>query len=296
MDKILFIVNPVAGGGRAKKLIPLIREGMDKHKRDYHIVLTTRPGEAASIAEEEAQEYGAIVAVGGDGTVNEVSKGLIRSPGASLGILPGGTGNDMARSLGICEDPEEALKTIIQGNRKNIDVGKVNNYKFINISSIGFDAEVVANNDKIKKIVKSSISYAISVVYTLFSFKKKRVKISMEDRVIEEDIILLAVGNGSYYGGGMRILPMAIVDDGSFHICAVSNIGKLKMLFLFPTIFKGEHIRYAEYVKIYKTNRLKVQTANPLYLNIDGELQHMEGEVEFSLEEKRLEVIVGIKA
>ncbi|MCK9443787.1 MAG: diacylglycerol kinase family lipid kinase [Tissierellaceae bacterium] len=293
MDNILFIVNPVAGGGKAKDLIPLIRETMDRYKKHYDIVLTRKPKEAIVIAEGKAEEYEAVVAVGGDGTVNEVSKGLINKGKGTLGILPGGTGNDMARTLGIPNNPVEAMEILNKGYKKFIDVGNVNGHKFINISSIGFDAEVVANNVNIKRIVKSGISYAISVIYTLFSFKNKKVTITIGDKLIEEEIILLAIGNGRYYGGGMSILPMAIVDDGLFHICVVSKIGKLKLLYLFPTIFKGTHIKYTEYVRIYQGNRIKVSFENPLHLNIDGELTSVEGEIEFSLERNKLEVIYG---
>lgn len=291
MDKILFIINPVAGGGRAKGLIPLIKEVMDKHERRYEIKLTEKPKEAIYIAEDNAENYEIIVAVGGDGTVNEVSRGLINKGQGTLGIIPGGTGNDMAKTLGIPVNPMDALEILCEGVKKDIDIGHVNSSNFLNISSVGFDAEVVINNDNLKKIIKSGISYAISVVYTLLSFRKKKVNITIDDNTIEENIILLAVGNGKYYGGGMKILPMAKIDDGYLDVCIVSGIGKIKLLFLFPSIFKGNHIKYKKYVKMHKGKTIKVEAKDRIYLNIDGEIVSGPKEIVFSMEDKKLNVI-----
>lgn len=291
MGKILFIINPVAGGGKAEALIPLVKETMDKYKKEYDIKLTTKPKEAIEIAEESVETYEITVAVGGDGTVNEVARGLINKGKGTLGIVPGGTGNDMAKSLGISIDPVDALETLCKGLKKDIDIGHVNSSNFLNIASVGFDAEVVINNVNLKKVIKSGISYAISVFYTLLSFKRKKVRITIDNNIIEEKIILLAVGNGKYYGGGMKILPMAKLDDEYLDICIVSNVSKLKLLFLFPTIFKGNHIKYKKYVKMYKGKTIKVETKDKIYLNIDGEIASEIEEIVFSIENNKLNVV-----
>ncbi len=291
MDKFLFIVNPVAGGGKSNTLIPLIYEIMDKHKKSYDIKFTSKPKDAIYITEENVDDYDIIVAVGGDGTVNEVARGLINKGKGTLGIIPGGTGNDLAKSLNIDLNPEESLEILCKGVKRDIDIGRINNYKFLNIASVGFDAEVVVNNVSIKKKIKSGISYAISVFYTLLSFKKKRVQIDVDGNIIKDEIILLAVGNGRYYGGGMKVLPMAKVDDGYFHICIISGVSKGKLLFLFPTIFKGNHIKYEKYVKIYKGKTVKLETDDKIYLNIDGEIVPDINEIVFSIEDKKLNVI-----
>lgn len=291
MGKILFIINPVAGSGKAKGLIPLIKEIMDKYKKDYDIKLTKRPKEAINIAEDSVENYEITVAVGGDGTVNEVARGLINKGKGTLGIVPGGTGNDMAKSLGISIEPVEALETLCRGLRKNIDIGRINGSNFLNIASVGFDAEVVKNNIKIKKVIKSGISYAFSVIYTLLNFKRKKLKITIDDDILEEKTILLAVGNGKYYGGGMKILPMAKIDDEYLDICIVSNISKLKLLLLFPTIFKGNHIKYKKHVKMYKGKTIIVETEDNIYVNIDGEIVSEIKKIEFSMEDKKLNVV-----
>lgn len=291
MDGILFIVNPVAGAGKAKKLIPLIEETMNQCNKKYKIILTTMPEEATEIAKRESKNHEVVVAVGGDGTVNEVATGLIRNNGGVLGVVPGGTGNDMARSLDIPMDPLEALKIVCEGYKKNMDIGMVNGSYFLNIASIGFDAEVVMNNIKIKQKIKNEFSYVISVIYSLIRFKKKKVEIEIDDKIIKDEVYLLAVGNGKYYGGGMKIIPTAKIDDGFLDICTISNINKFKILFLFPTIFKGTHIKHTKHVNIYRGKKVKFKSEEGLLLNIDGEITPDVKEVEFGIKDRNIKVI-----
>ena len=291
MDNILFILNPVAGGGKAKDLIPVIEEYMETSQRSYKMILTTKPKEAIDLARDNVDNYDIIVAVGGDGTVNEVAKGIISTGKGTLGIVPGGTGNDMVKSLGISTDTETSLETIIKGTRKEIDIGKINKISFLNIASIGFDAEVIINHGKFKGRVRGKLVYILSVIYTLFFYKDKELEIDIDGKRLDEHIMLLAVGNGRYYGGGMQILPSAKVDDGYLHICIVSNISRIRALFLFPTLFKGNHINYKKYVKIYKGKNIKVRSKDEIYLNIDGDSYPKEREFQFKLDNNKLKVI-----
>ena len=291
MKNILFIVNPIAGGGKAKSLISLIESQMTKNNVDFKIIITERKRQATEISEKNIENYQVIVAVGGDGTVNEVAKGMINKNRGVLGIIPGGTGNDLARGLGIPLKGQDAIDIILKGNKKEIDIGKVNSYDFLNISSVGFDAEVVVNNERIKKKVKNHVSYAISVVYTLFKFKDKTMKIEIDGEKWDEEILLLAVGNGRYYGGGMKILPQAQVDDGCLDICIISNISRLLLLYLFPTIFRGHHIKYKKYVKMHRAKSVKIISEEDFLLNIDGEVIETR-QADFSIGDKKLKVIV----
>ena len=291
MDGILFIVNPVAGAGKAKKLIPLIEKTMKECNKKYQIMISKEPEHATEIAKRQSKNYETIVAVGGDGTINEVATGLIKNNGGVLGVIPGGTGNDMARSLDIPMDPKEALEILCKAYKKNMDIGIANGSYFLNIASIGFDAEVVMNNIKIKKRIKNEFSYVISVIYSLIRFKKKKVEIEIDGKIIKDEVYLLAVGNGKYYGGGMMIIPTAKIDDGYLDICTISNISKFKILFLFPTIFKGTHIEHKKHVNIYRGRKVKFKSEEGLFLNVDGEITSDVKEVEFALTDKNIKVI-----
>lgn len=290
MENILFIVNPIAGGGRAKELIPMIEATMNKCDRDFKIKIAEKPGDAIKISEEGLNDYRIIVAVGGDGTVNEVSQGIINRGDGVLGIIPGGTGNDMARSLGLPMDPKKAIDEILIGNRKMIDIGRVNSSSFLNIASVGFDAEVVDNNRKIRKKVKGAISYAISLVYTIFQFKSKPVSIEIDGKRNRENILLLAVGNGKYYGGGIKVLPHAELDDGYLHICLIADISKLKLLLLFPSVFKGNHLKHKKYVRTYRARSVILKSEKDITLNVDGDVSPVK-DLDISLDARKISVI-----
>lgn len=294
MGKIIFVVNPVAGGGRAKGLIPKIKEQMHSRTTDYEIVISQKPKDAIEIAKDALNKgYENLVAVGGDGTVNEVALSILESGRGILGIIPSGTGNDLARSLKIPFDPEQALNTIWAGQYKKIDVGMVNGRPFLNIASIGFDSAVVKNTEKIKKRVKSKLAYIIGILVTLIGFKDIKVKLQTDDQTIDENLLLVAVGNGKYYGGGLKVLPMAIVEDGYFHICIVKKMPKLQFLLLLPTIIKGNHVRLTKYVQIYKTKKAQIDIYDRAYLNMDGEIKDAGGRILFTIVAKKLPVFVN---
>ncbi|HSH37082.1 diacylglycerol kinase family protein [Schnuerera sp.] len=294
MDKILFIINPIAGGGRAEQIAPMIEKLMKDIKIDYNIVFTKKPKDAIKISKEGLNKgYNKIVAVGGDGTVNEVALGILESGKGTLGIIPSGTGNDLARTLNIPFNLEEAISVITKGANKKIDVGVVNKDLFLNIASIGFDSEVVKNTEKIKQKIKSSIAYFISVIITLFNFKHLNIKLEIDNTLVDKNIFLVAVGNGKYYGGGLKILPMALIEDGYFHVCVVNKMSKLKLLILLPTILKGKHIKYKKYVEIFKAKKVKIITENKTYLNIDGEVKNIENETLFTIKDEKLSIFVN---
>lgn len=292
MKRILFIVNPIAGGGKAKSVISIIESEMKKREIEYKIQFTAKPHDGTQICEENIDKFDVFVAVGGDGTVNEVAQGLINKEKGILGIIPCGTGNDLAKNLDISNVAKNAIELICEENINDIDVCSVNTDNFLNIASIGFDADVVNNNIIIKKIIKHSISYLISVFYTLASFKERKVKIDIDGEIFEENIMLLAVGNGRFYGGGLQIIPTAKIDDGFLDICIISGLTKAKFIKLFPSIFKAEHIKYKDHVKIIRGKNIKIYSEEEVVLNIDGELRGKCKEIEFSISNtKKLKVL-----
>lgn len=289
MNKLLFILNPVAGGGNARNLEPLIEEAMKDHNIEYDIVFTTKPKEAIKIAEDSFHHK--VIAVGGDGTVNEVAKGLINRRFGTLGIIPGGTGNDLSRSLGIPMDPIKAIESIIEGKEKLIDIGMANGYPFLNIASFGFDAEVVKITEKIKSKIKGKMAYVLGVLFTLIRFKKREVSIQIDGKEYKEKLILLAAGNGKYYGGGMKILPHSQLSDGYLHLCLIKDINNLLMLLLFPTIFKGTHYKYKKYVSIYKSKEIKINSEENILFNLDGEIIYGGKTLNFTLYDYKLPIM-----
>ncbi|QXM07008.1 diacylglycerol/lipid kinase family protein [Crassaminicella indica] len=288
---ILFIVNPVAGKGKCDFIIEKIKKNMDSLHIPYKIKLTTRKNEAEEIAKNAViQGYKKIVAVGGDGTIYEVVNGIIGSD-ASLGVVPTGTGNDFVKTVGIPKDLEKALEIIIYGKTVHIDCGKVNDRHFVNVASVGLDAEIVRGTEDIKKYISGSWAYIGGLLKTIFSYKYKKVDMNIDGTKDHKNITLVAVANGKYYGGGMKIAPMADIKDGDFQVCVVDKISKLKLMMVFPKIFSGEHVGYDE-VDIYRGKQIKIKSQELLSINLDGDIIGKSFNICFEMVPKCLKVLV----
>lgn len=293
--KILFIANPVAGKGKVLKIVPKIINVMSHIDNvEYNVIYSERAGHATEIAAAGVKDgYDIIFAVGGDGTVNEVVNGLVNSSSA-LGIIPGGSGNDFARSLNISGDIEEIIKGSICGDRKDVDIGLVNGRYFVNISSVGFDADVTLSAKKARRFFLSgSVAYIAGLIITIFFRKPSKVRIKLNGMEIRRVILLTVVANGKFYGGGMLPAPDAVVDDGLFDICVIDNLSKIKLFALFPKYIKGTHGELKE-VTFYKGQHVEIDSEEPISINIDGEISKG-NKLDFKILKKALTVAVPKK-
>ncbi len=265
---------------------------MEKNNCSYQIKVTRKAGDGRLFAKEAITDnnFTTIVSVGGDGTLHEVVNGMIGGT-QRLGIIPAGTGNDFSRSLNIPFDVEDAIKTLINGKVTSIDLGRLEDRHFVNFSSVGLDALIVEEANKIKKYFSSTYSYVIGVVKALGKFKSIKVELIIDNKKYNSEIMLVAVCNGAYYGGGMNIAPCAKVSDGQFDICVVKKMSKLKLLFLFPTIFKGKHIKYDE-VELYRGKNVQIFSGEKIYMSADGETIDSRT-IKFEMMHNKLEVITS---
>ena len=290
--KHLFIVNPIAGKGKVLPIIKQIKEIFSNLDEEYIIEVTKRPGHATEIARNYVtkDDY-RVYSVGGDGTLNEVLNGIAHSK-SSLAVIPSGTGNDFIKS--ICKDfnMEDIIKRTINGKEEFLDLAKVNNRYFINVSSVGFDAEVVYNTVKLKKhpFVKGSFAYVLGVLLTLFVFNSKKINIKIDQCEITSNVTLIAVANGKYYGGGMMIAPRAIINDGILDICLIRKIKKIKLLAFFPRLIKGTHEGINE-VSFYQGKTVYISSNDYISLNIDGEVLKVK-EVLFEILHNGIEIVI----
>ena len=268
-----FIVNPVAGKGRALRLIPVIREYCEEKKLDYEIVITQYPGHATEIARaQSALRVMRFYSVGGDGTLNEVLNGMAGS-GSSLACIPGGSGNDFIKSVADPARLKKLIKATIDGAEHLIDYAKVNNRYFLNIASVGFDAEVVYRRGHFKKLpfISGKMAYVLGILASIIKCDNRYMQIDIDGKTISGKTLLLAVGNGRYYGGGMLALPEARIEDGLFEICHVGEFKRLRILSLFPKYMKGLHASISG-VSFYQGKKVRVVTDKPLPMNLDGEI------------------------
>lgn len=288
----LFIVNPAAGKGRTLELIPEIKAYCEGNNIDYHIEVTKYPGHATEISREysEAQPM-RIYSVGGDGTLNEVLNGMAGSQ-SSLAAVPSGSGNDFIRSIIGENIPKDLIRSSLEGTQRLIDYARFNDRYFINIASAGFDAEVVYQSNRFKKLpfITGRMAYILGIFSSVLACKNYRMEINVDGRAISGKSLLVAVGNGNYYGGGMLALPEAGIDDGLYDICHVEAMNRLKILFLFPKYMKGRH-GTIKGVHFYRGKKVEITVDSPIPMNLDGEII-LERKAVFEIFPKGLRFIV----
>lgn len=269
--KLLFIVNPIAGSGSALRAIPFIEEYCKQRNIEYEIIKTEFKGHATELARNAiSEQYHGIVAVGGDGTAMEVANGLIGSS-VPLGILPMGTGNDLAKALNIPINLEKALWIVTNGRTKLIDTIAYGDNHFLNVASVGFDAEIARDIDKIKRWFPGKSAYYLSALLKFFTYRNKHVYLEIDDKEYETIILLLAIANGTHYGGGMYVNPEGSIDDGYIDVILIKPVPRYKFLFLFPKFIKGQHLDLP-YVTTFKCRSINIKSNDALPINGDGDI------------------------
>ncbi len=271
------IVNPAAGRGKARLLLADLEVRLSMVIQNTHriiswqIVETARPGDATRIA-REAVAAGAniVVAAGGDGTIGEVANGLMGSQ-VPLAILPLGTGNDFAHSIGLGGDFDKAINNLVEGVPIAIDVGRTQGRYFVNVAGCGFDAVVAKRVNRGFRRLRGTAAYVAAVLKTLPSFRAAAIKLTLDDQVIETRAMLCSVANARYYGGGMKIAPDALLTDGMFDICLLKEVSKLEFVRAFPRVFKGTHLTHPA-VQMFRSKSVKIESDRPLPVLVDGEV------------------------
>ena len=276
VPRVCFIVNPTAGHGRAlttwKRIEPLAATLVEA----YSVKFTERPRHGEELAREAAAEgFDRVIALGGDGTLNEVGNGLVGT-NTALAIIPTGTGNDWVRTVGIPRDLEAATRIACQGRRTKMDVGLAVGYRyFFNIAGIGFDAEVsrsVNDYGPWLKAIGGTLPSLLGIVHTLFRFTGAKVTVQLDDKsLVIPRMLLMAVGIASYFGGGMKVLPDAVIDDGLFDIVWADDLGRLQLIHLVTKIYEGKHVGHPK-VMFSRAKRVVATADSPVAFHLDGDV------------------------
>jgi diacylglycerol kinase (ATP) len=269
-----FVVNPAAGGGRTRRLWPRLLRRLDQPA----YVLTRVAGEATSLARAAVLAgHDPIVAVGGDGTLNEVLNGIIDADGrtlARLGAVMTGRGRDAGRNLGLSQAPATALEAALHGREVRVDVGKVEwpdgQFRFfLSATGAGFDAIVAARAAALAGCGR--LAYFLAAVATIRACPTAPGRVRRDGAVWLEGVLTaVVVANGAWYGGGLKIAPMARVSDGALDVVAISRLGRLELLRWLPTLFWGGHLR---------NPKVRTATARVVTVEADGLPVHVDGEV-----------------
>ena len=288
MKQIYFIINPKAGNGHCFKVWERVEHQLKEKQIPYLSFFTQSPGHAKNLASQIAlknRKQKIIIAVGGDGTMHEVMNGAVKDQNITLGFIPGGSGNDFSRGFQIPADPVEALDVILRLAKQQgmpIDIGKItmsdsNMHYFINNMGAGFDAVISfdVNQSRIKAILNKlslgQLVYVYFLLKKLFTYKTSTIDLSIDGKKhIFEQTWFVTVSNQPYYGGGMKIAPAAVPNDGLLDITVVHQLSRWKLLLVFISVFWGKHIRFKE-VKTFTGRDVSIQSPTALFVHADGE-------------------------
>lgn len=266
----LFVVNPAAGGGRA---LHAIDRAAPAFPGPAEIAVSAASGDAAELACRGARDgYAPVVAVGGDGTAQEVANGLLRcADPPPLGIVPAGSGNDLARTLRLPRDPVAAARLAWSDAASAIDVGTCGDRHFLNVAGVGLDANVAVAIDARPDGPRGRPTYVTQALAELRRYENPELTLHMDDETIVTKVLLVAIGNGRYFAGGMNVCPAAEPADGWLDVCVGGDLGRLETLALLPAIFAGQHGRHRK-VAFYRARRIRIEGPAGVAVQLDGEI------------------------
>ena len=271
----VFIINPIAGNGFAKTLVPKLEQMIEQHDINAEIVFTERSGHASELAKLYVERgFNYIIGVGGDGTINEIARPLVQNKSVSIGIIPAGTGNDFIQILGFpnrFDDNDWDL--FFKCRTIPMDVGLCNGLIFLNGMGLGFDAQVAAENytepGKVKKGGKHK--YIWHIVKTLLFFREKRMTITDEKGSHETDCFINTIAIGRRFAGGFYLTPKAIANDGLLDVCMIKKLSLIQRFIILLKVPQGKHISDKK-VNYYQTPGIHLEFTKKVPFHVDGEL------------------------
>jgi YegS/Rv2252/BmrU family lipid kinase len=266
----MVLLNPKAASGRAVRQLSRLRKRFAQTSHEFVWSITKDGREMrARILQAGADSTEAILLIGGDGTVHEALP-AIEETGLPFALLPCGRGNDFARNIGISTRLDSNLPDDSMPLQSRIDLPTVNGRPFVSIACLGFDAMVNRLARDGKGYFNGSLGYVVCVIKALRKFEPFAVELRVDDSPWRGRVMMIAVANGPYYGGGMKIAPAADLTDGTLDICIVKEVSKLRFLNSFPRVFHGRHTDHPQVVML-TGKKVEVSTRGPQEIFADGE-------------------------
>lgn len=287
--RVRFIVNPFSGISKKGKLVTQINKHLDFNLFDFEIKYTQAAGHATQLALEAlSQNFDMVIAVGGDGSVNEVAAALIGSD-IILGIIPAGSGNGFARHLGISTKTIKAIKQLNQGKKIRIDTVKMNDRPFVNLAGLGFDGWVSYKLKESK--FRGFLGYGKIITQESFKFKPQKYQINIDGKILEEECLCLEIVNAPMFGYNFEIAPHAKFNDGILEVIVVKKMTPWR----FPQLAWHsiqKTINQSGLTKCYSGKNIKVKITEETPVHMDGEGMIVKDDLEFSINPLSLSVWV----
>jgi diacylglycerol kinase (ATP) len=283
--KIRFIVNPISGTGKQRGIEAVIEEYTDF---EYDTVFTNKSGDATRLSQIAVDEkIDVVIAVGGDGTVNECAKAIIGSKTA-LGVIPCGSGNGFAFHFGMKKDIRKAILQLNSCAISVIDSCTANNIPFVNVSGIGFDAHIAHLFSDLKE--RGFLNYLKLIKNEIFTYKVKDYQLNYNGKSKEVKANLIAFANASQYGNDFCISPKANASDGLIDFVIVKEMPKWKILFILYQVLKGK-VHLSKYVEIIQTNEMLINSKNNI-IHLDGEPLECKNLITIKVKPKTLKIFM----
>ncbi len=285
---ILFIVNPISGGKSKMGFKELVDTCLDTNIYDFEVVEAQYPKHAQEIVQINSRSADIIVAVGGDGTINEVAQEVCKTD-LLMGIIPMGSGNGLARHLGIPLKPEQAIKALNTAQVQKIDTATLNDCFFVSVAGVGFDSEIAKGFDQSKG--RGFWNYLRVGVQSFFSYKEQDYSLQIDGKVIERSAFMITIANSNQFGYNTKISPLASVQDGLLDVCILKKPAVWHVPVLAYKFFTGK-AHTSSFLEIIKAKHITI-TPNPsAYANIDGEIMQVGQTVDIQIQEKNLNMLI----
>ncbi|MBQ7062378.1 MAG: diacylglycerol kinase family lipid kinase [Bacteroidales bacterium] len=287
---LLFIINPTSGVGKQKAIEAQLDKHLDKTLIDYTVQYTTHAHHGTLLAREAVEQgcYDAVVAVGGDGSVNDVVAGIGGS-NLALGIIPCGSGNGLARNLKIPLTPSHAIEVLNHFKVAEIDTIALNDRIVASIAGVGFDARVARRMHQAK--VRGLQAYAKIILSDYPTYKEHLYRLQIDGTTIERKAWFISFANSNQFGYNTAIAPLAQLDDGLIDVCIVDRIPLAHLPLTAPLIYLN-HFELSQHVEYFKAHEVTVYNNDEEWVNIDGEGVKMGRELHFLNIRKSLKILV----
>ena len=291
MNNFCFIINPISGIKRKQSIVATIDSVLGERGISYSLWFTTPKERGEALCKKAIEEgFSCVIAVGGDGTVHEIGKSLINT-NVPLGIIPVGSGNGLARNLGIPLSLKKAVMNLINGSIAIIDTIKVNDEKYLGVAGVGFDAFVA--KEFAKETTRGIKTYSKIVMREFKSFEPSHYEIRLNGEIINTSAFLITIANSAQYGNNAHIAPHAKMNDGLFDICIMEDFPTLQAPGLIARLFL-RNIDESKYYRTVSSSQCIIKQ-NQSYVQLDGDVYNLGSELEFNINPKSLRVITPKK-
>lgn len=268
--RIVILLNPRAGRGKARKLLACALEAFRCQGVDFQVRESRSASHLTELAHAAVNEKpDLIVSAGGDGTHHYAINGLYKS-GIPLGLLPLGTGNDLAKGLGMPMNVSAAAAALLSGPIREIDLGRTGFAVYACIAGVGFDSHVTRYANEHVRWLNGRLAYLWSLLCCMKEYRPQQLAIVTDTESYSGKVLFAVVANNSSYGGGIRLAPRAKVDDGLLDVCVVPYLSRLEMLRWVPRAYRGDHLKHPR-IKYFQARTVTLRAASQMELFGDGE-------------------------